>query len=173
MIPNEDILVYRKPVKNVFVAFSPKSTDFTYTPVSIEQLIANDHSKSLVGGLGPEPGGHAGVDDDADVALVADIQAEQLLHVRVRPAVGLLAPDRGVEDDLDALVHHGGLLHGVAAAGVELVQEVSLGLNTLVVHPGAFLLVPGATVDGHTVDQSVRTILTDKLECFRILRIIQ
>ena len=111
VIPNEDILVYRKPVKNVFVAFSPKSTDFTYTPVSIEQLIANDHSKSLVGGLGPEPGGHAGVDDDANVTAVTLLQAQKPLHVPVGAAVGFLAPDCGVEDDLNALVHHGRLLH--------------------------------------------------------------
>ena len=98
-------------IKNISVAFPLKVQTVTYTPVRIVQLIANDHSKSLVRGLSPEPGGHAGVDDDANVAAVALLKAQEPLHVPVSTAVGLLAPDRGVEDHLDALVHHSGLLH--------------------------------------------------------------
>ena len=40
----------------------------------------------------------------------------------------------------------------MAAPGIEFVQEVPLGLDTLVIFPGVSPLVPGTAVDRNAVD---------------------
>ena len=142
----------------------------SYPSIGIVELITNNHPESLVGGLGAEPGRHAGVDDHPDVSVVRLVQAQLLLHVAVGAAVRLLAPHRRVEDDLDTLVHQTRLLHRVAAADVELLEEVPLGRDLLVVVPGICLHVPGAAVDSDTIDKSVRSILSDKFQSLHILQ---
>ena len=58
----------------------------------------------------------------------------------------------------------------MAAPSIELIQEVSLCLDALIIFPGVSNLIPGSAVDRDTVDQGVRSIFTDKLECLTILR---
>ena len=58
----------------------------------------------------------------------------------------------------------------MAAPSIEIIQEVSLGLDALIIFPGVSPLIPGSAVDRDTVDQCVWSIFTDKLKCLTILR---
>ena len=81
----------------------------------------------------------------------------------------LFVPNRGVQDDLDPPVHHGWLLKGVAAPGIELLQEISLLLQTLVILPTSLFSVPGPPVYRQAVDQGVWSIFFYEFHCIVIL----
>ena len=83
-----------------------------------------------------------------------------------------LLPGGGVEDDLDASVHHVGPLVGVGAPLVELVEELPLPLHACVLDPGPSLRIPHPEVDREAVYESVRATLTQKLKRLAILKTI-
>ena len=141
----------------------------SYPSICIVELITNNHPESLVSGLGAEPGRHAGVDDHPDILRVVWIQPQSFLHVIVSPAVSLVRPNGGVEDDLDPPVHHGGPLNGVTAPSVELLDEQLLLGDVRVVLPRVGVGVPIPAVDGEAVDERVWAIVTEETQSLVVL----
>ena len=137
--------------------------------VGVVELVPDDDPEPLVGPLGSQPGRHAGVDDHPDILRVVWIQPQSFLHVIVSPAVSLVRPNGGVEDDLDPPVHHGGSLNGVTAPSVELLDEQLLLGDVRVVLPRVGVGVPIPAVDGEAVDERVWAIVTEETQSLVVL----
>ena len=137
--------------------------------MSVVELVPDDDPEPLVGPLSSQPGRHAGVDDHPDILRVVWIQTQPFLHAVVGSAVRTFFPDRGVEDDLDPPVHHGGPLNGVTAPSVELLDEQLLLGDVGVVLPLLRLGVPVPAVDGEAVDERVWAIVTEESQGLVVL----
>ena len=112
-----------------------------------------------------EPRMHAGVDDHTQLASIL-LQAQLGDNVLVWLLMTLLLPAGGVQDDLNASVHHARSLIRMRAALVELVSECPLFLHTFVVFPLPCLLIPFSEVDGETVNKSIGAFIGEETQRF-------
>ena len=141
-----------------------RRSNVSHRSVGVVEFVPDDGGDSLEGFLWSDPGRHAGVEDDAQLAVVFLTEPHLLLDSLVHALVALQLPGGGVEDDLNSPVHHARLLVRVGASLHELGQELSLLGHGGVVHPATRLGVPVPEVDWEAVYLWKREIILNTLQ---------
>ena len=149
-----------------------RRSNVSHRSVGVVEFVPDDGGDSLEGFLRSDPGRHAGVEDDPQLALVLLAESHLLLDSLVDSMVTLKFPGGGVEYDLYSPVHHARLLVRVGASLHELGQELSLPLHACVVDPALQVCVPVAEVDGQAVYESIRPRLPQELPRGFVLKCI-